>query len=335
MQLTQRVITRDEDDGWLLYNGDNGGLIKVTHDAYKRFFVQGSDTGNDYEALYAWLLRHGFLSTRFATPPPPNPAVEPAAGFDGFFRLRSERSPMNVLWAVTPACNLRCIYCFPDAVSHAKRFENPPLDALLGVAEEIVNAKVLKVTLSGGECLLLPDVWEIADQLRRAGITVVMLSNGGPVTERVAQRAKALGLIFGISLDGPDEASNSPTRGPRAYNRSIRALQRLVKWDVPVSVIITVTTYNFEYIESLVVQVEDLGVKSVTFQDLRPFGTRDIYDRTRLTADQERKLSSLFTRLYAAHPRMNLQTSELFFCSTKKTNDRIMQCPAWRSFCIH
>jgi hypothetical protein len=63
MQLTQRVITRDEDDGWLLYNGDNGGLIKLTHDAYKHFFVQGNDTGNDYEALYAWLLRYGFSTT--------------------------------------------------------------------------------------------------------------------------------------------------------------------------------------------------------------------------------------------------------------------------------
>jgi radical SAM protein with 4Fe4S-binding SPASM domain len=191
---------------------------------------------------------------------------------------------------------------------------------------------VLKVTLSGGECLLLPYIWRIAERLRSGGITVVLLSNGAPVTQRVAEHARALGLIFGISLDGPDEASNAPTRGRGAYGRSIKALRTLVDSNVPVAVVTTVNTYNFEHLERLVAQVRDLGVNSITFQDLRPFGTPQIYDRTRLTTDQERRLDGLFARLHAEHPGMRMRTSELFICSKKKTTDRVMQCPAGDNF---
>ncbi|WP_445219348.1 radical SAM protein [Bradyrhizobium sp. Pa8] len=332
MELVQKVIVRHEDDGCLLYNGGNGALVRVDHATYRRFFIAKSDKGEGYEELRSWLLCHGFLSTAPPSSPSPNPVLERAAGLGGFFRLRSQRSPMNILWAVTPACNLRCLYCFPDAQAHAKKFQQPTLEQLLGVAKDLIEAKVLRVSLSGGECLLLKNIWELADRLCRAGISVVMLSNGGPVTKRVAERAKSLGIAFGISLDGPDESINSLSRGPGAYDHSVRALRNLVQSDVPVAAITTITRYNFEHIDRLVQQLEDLGVESITFQDLRPFGTPEIYDRTRLTIDQERRLEALFSRLNAVHPRVYLQTSELFFCSAKKTNDRVMQCAAGDHF---
>lgn len=334
MRLRQGVIARDEEDGWLLYNGENGALVRVAHEAYERFFIEGMAGGNGHEALNAWLFRHGFLTTGGFSPSPPaaTTAAERAAGLDGFFCLRSERSPLNVLWAVTSACNLRCVYCFPDARANAVRFDAPQFDALLGVAEQIVEAKVLKVLLSGGECLLLPRIWEIAERLQRAGATVTLLSNGGPIVDRVAERASALGVSFGVSLDGPEEESNSLTRGVGAYHQTIRGLRKLVERDVPVAVMITVTRHNFDHIERLVAQMEDLGVDSVTLQDLQAFGTREIYDMTRLTVEQEHQLEALFQRLRAAHPAMHFETMELFYCSQYKTNNRIMQCPAGENF---
>ncbi len=75
-----------------------------------------------------------------------------------------------------------------------------------------------------------------------------------------------------------------------------------------------------------------LGVDSINLQDLRPFGTREIYDRTRLTVGQEHRLQSLFERLRVAYPDMNLETSELFLCWKLKVNGRVMQCPAGDHF---
>jgi len=62
---------------------------------------------------------------------------------------------------VTPACNLRCVYCFPDAHSHVERVEAQTLGTLLTLADQIIAAKVLKIILSGGECLLLPGIWTL------------------------------------------------------------------------------------------------------------------------------------------------------------------------------
>ncbi len=332
MRLHENIIVREEDDGFLLYNGDNGGLVHLTHEAFERFLTQGITNGEGYEALQTCLFQGGFLENRPTESQPDPPASARAAGLQGFFNLRSQRSPFNVLWAVTPACNLRCIYCFPDVHAHVQRVEAQSLGTLLTLADQIIAAKVLKVILSGGECLLLPDIWGIAGRFRSAGLTVTLLSNGAPVTERVAERARSLRLTFGISLDGPDEQINATTRGVGGFGGAIRGISRLLDHDVPVSVLVTITRHNFEHIERLIALVASLGVDSVTLQDLRPFGTTEIYDRTRLTVTQEHRLQSLFERLRADYPAMNLETSELFLCWKRKINDRVMQCPAGDHF---
>jgi radical SAM protein with 4Fe4S-binding SPASM domain len=332
MVLNRKIIAREEDYGVLLYNGDNGGLIQVDREAFERFFSMGITDGEGYEALHDCLFRNGFLEDSPALPEPDTPTSDRAAALRGFFDLRSRRSPLNVLWAVTPICNLRCIYCFPDARSNMGRCRPRPLDAMLAVADQVAGAKVLKVILSGGECLLFEGVWDIAERLRGFGLTVTMLSNGAAITERVAERALALSLTFGVSLDGPDDRVNAATRGVGAFEGAVRGISLLIGADVPVAVLVTVTCHNFDHIERLFALLAALGVDSVTLQDLRPFGTREVYDRTRLTADQEKGLRPLFARLRKVYPLMNIETSELFIFSERKTNDLVMQCPAGDHF---
>jgi len=330
-KLRDRVIVRREEDHWLLYNGDNGALVKVPNDNFARY-LSSEDGDVSERELHCWLLNEGFLpsshnSNGFRIHEPAEPIK-----VDGFFDLRSRQSPLNVLWAITPACNLRCIYCFPDATSHAKQFKRPPLEALARIADQIIDAKVFRITLSGGECLLYPQVWELVDKFRAAGLTVVLLSNGGPVTDRVGVRAKVAGVTVGISIDAPEESINMLTRGPGAYLRAINAIKRLIHCDVPVVGVTTVTKHYFQRLETLTSQLEGLGVRAITFQDLKPFGTRAIYDSTRLTADFESALRSTLEGLCSKHPKLVIGTSELLFCLAGKNSGQIMQCPAGDNF---
>ncbi|MFI5253092.1 MAG: radical SAM protein [Bacteroidota bacterium] len=333
MKLRDKVIVREEDEGWLLYNGDNGALVQVSREAYDTSFqCRIEPTEGYHKELLTWLHQNGFLEIGPIAIVENASASERGAGLKGFFELRSQRSPLNILWAVTPKCNLRCIYCFPDAELHTDRMKSHSQETLLGLTDQIIVAKVLKVILSGGECLLYPGIWEIAERLRTAGLTVTLLSNGAPINNRVAARASALGLSFGVSLDGPDEQTNATTRGAGAFRWTIRGLSILLRHEIPVAILVTVTRHNFYALDRLFALVASLGVDSVTLQDLRPFGTKEIYDLTRLTVTQEAGLAALVQNLRTAYPHINLETSELFLCSKPRTNDLVMQCPAGDHF---
>jgi len=84
---------REEDDGFLLYNGDNGGLVHLTHEPFERFLTRGITNGDGYEALHTCLFQGGFLENRPTDSQSETPASARAAGLQGFFNLRSQRSP--------------------------------------------------------------------------------------------------------------------------------------------------------------------------------------------------------------------------------------------------
>lgn len=329
--LSDRVIIREEAGGYLLYNGDNGGLIHLSHEAYENWILNESSTGAGYEEFHRWLLASGFLALS-----PTEDYQEPAAQIrdfqDLFYGLRSRRNPLNVLWALTPRCNLKCIYCFPDARFHSEKIKDTPLELSLAVADQLIEAKVLKVTLSGGECLLYPGIWAVAERLRTAGLTVAIISNGAPITEEVAQKIRTLNICVGISLDGPNEQVHSQTRGAGAFRRAEAAINRLLEAGVPVSVLVTLTRHNFDCLEEHVAWIVRLGVNFVTLQDLRPFGTKELYDKTRLTVVQESRLEEAFVRLRSRYANLVIEPSELFICRKQVATGKVMPCPAGDNF---
>jgi radical SAM protein with 4Fe4S-binding SPASM domain len=335
MRLADSIIVREERDSYLLYNGTNGGLVTVSKDAYRDVILRDSVQDPAYEPLRAWLASADFLAEK------PSDRGSVGVEEDGqahkaspnrFFDLRSDLNPINVLWALIPRCNLRCIYCFPDAKVHSIGFKTPPAARLLKIADEIVRAQVLQVVLSGGECLLLKDVWTVVTRLKNAGLTVAILSNGSTLSEEMVGKFRESGVLAGVSLDGPSEEINRRTRGRGAFDQSITGVRRLIAAGVDTTALITLTRHNFPVLEELFALLEDLGVISVAIQDLRPFGTKAQYDATRLTAEQERILPGKYEAIAAAHSSISINSTELFLFSNKAASGKIMQCPAGDHF---
>ena len=62
-----------------------------------------------------------------------------------------ESQGTRVLWELTSACNLKCDFCLVEI-----KGRHLPIDSALAIADELVEARVDKVLLSGGEPLLHP-----------------------------------------------------------------------------------------------------------------------------------------------------------------------------------
>lgn len=332
VNLASHVIVREERDSILLFNGANAGLVSIRKSDYATLTSPGHTLPVGLLELYAWLYANGFFALDAvgldARLPARNPDKAREAISDGFFDLRSDLSPLHVLWAVTPRCNLRCIYCFPNAYEHSKVFRAPSLESLQCVAEQLVRAKVLKVTISGGECLLIPNTWEVVRRLKNAGIRVTLLSNGTTIDASTIEMIKTHQVSLGISLDAPNEQTNAITRGPGAFRKTVHAIDAAATAGVSIAVLVTVTRHNFPLLDEHLSFLESIGVRCVTLQDLRPFGTKEDYDRHRLTVNQETILNDYLALLKAKHPACLIYPTELLSFSKDTTSGRIMNCPA-------
>ena len=113
-------------------------------------------------------------------------------------------SGVRVLWEITSACNLRCDFCLVEI----KR-KPVSLDQALAIADELVERRVDKVMLSGGEPLLFKGVEHVMRRLIDGGVLVKLLTNGTVHNEsvfRMVEDDASIEVSLSILSVRPDKA---------------------------------------------------------------------------------------------------------------------------------
>src|ERR1700692_5031404 len=82
--------------------------------------------------------------------------------------------PLSVHLDVTYRCNERCIHCYLDHDDHGEMTTAEIKDIL----NQLSDAGVFFLTLSGGEVLMRRDFFEIVEHARRLLFNVKMKTNG-------------------------------------------------------------------------------------------------------------------------------------------------------------
>lgn len=102
------------------------------------------------------------------------------------------------LW---PRCNLRCHYCYGQ---FPERPRTLPLVAWSTIARSLAAAGVRRLSFSGGEPTLHPDMLGIARATREAGLMTSIVSNGA----RLSAELLAEMDVVALSIDAGDDAGN-------------------------------------------------------------------------------------------------------------------------------
>ena len=106
-------------------------------------------------------------------------------------------------WSITGHCNMRCKHCYmsaPDA-----KYGQLSHEQAMGIAQQIVDCGIKRVSLTGGEPLVRSDFLEIVDTLLSGGVHIVTIySNGLLVTDELLEALEARGIHpeFNMSFDG-------------------------------------------------------------------------------------------------------------------------------------
>src|SRR6478609_217499 len=105
-------------------------------------------------------------------------------------KTSKDRRPI-VVWNLTRTCNLKCVHCYTN--SESKKYpDEVTTEQAKAVLDDLAEFKVPAVLFSGGEPLVRPDLFELAEYARDRGLHVVLSTNGTLIDQETAKRLKEL-----------------------------------------------------------------------------------------------------------------------------------------------
>lgn len=181
-------------------------------------------------------------------------------------------APLEVFWTLSGLCNLSCSFCMTSSGPSPKRASLDPSERAQ-ILFELITHRPLKVYLTGGEPLLLPDFWSLTEGLLGAGIFVEVTTNGTPLTPEVCRRLKEIGVSsVQVSLNGSDEAINQVTMGSASFARIRMGIQNAILAGLPVHVRPTVMAENIRDLPDLIRLLAEWGVPAIDLREVTPLG---------------------------------------------------------------
>jgi mycofactocin radical SAM maturase len=180
------------------------------------------------------------------------------------------RSPVNLTWEVTFACNLRCRHCLSASDEPAP--DELTTDEALELVEQLHGAGVFQVNFGGGEPFLRPDFEQILAACHGRGIMTCISTNGTLLdSERVARLAASRLVAIQVSLDGASRETCDAIRGQGVFDRAIKAVELLAASSIPTSINTVLTAQNAGEIPALHELARAHGV-SLRVSRFRPSG---------------------------------------------------------------
>jgi len=184
----------------------------------------------------------------------------------------SERRPI-VVWNITRTCNLKCVHCYTnsEALKYPDELTTEQGKALI---DDLAEFKVPALLLSGGEPLVRPDVFELAEYARSKKLHVVLSTNGTLIDRDTAQRLKDLKFAYvGISLDSAHAKVHDEFRGMEgAFNRTMKGFQHCTDVGQKVGLRLTLTRHTCDDLDGIFDFIDQQGINRACFYHLCPAG---------------------------------------------------------------
>jgi MoaA/NifB/PqqE/SkfB family radical SAM enzyme len=166
------------------------------------------------------------------------------------------------------------LHCCTESAPGKRLRDELTRDEALRVAGEIARAGVPYVMLAGGEPLVCPHFWDVAERLGEAGTSLKIETNGQKVDEAVARRLARLPIrSVQVSLDGDTEAAYARQRPGGTLARAHAACEVLVASGLPLEITFAPTRFNIHEAGAVIQRARRLGAFRFNTGRLMRIGT--------------------------------------------------------------
>ena len=179
-------------------------------------------------------------------------------------------TPLIGQWEITRECNLRCIFCYNNS---GKKLPNELThDQKINVAKQIVDAKIYRMCISGGEPILSPSFWDIAKILKEGKILCNTITNGWYVNEENAPLYTKYFDHIQVSLDGRTKETHDKMRCKKGSWENVVNACKLISSGGKFSIATVVTPINLHEIEELIDFAYSLGAMDIQIDEAKYTG---------------------------------------------------------------
>ena len=186
--------------------------------------------------------------------------------------------PLGVQLDLTYRCNERCVHCYLDHDDHGEM----TTAEIRGLLDQLADAGVFFLILSGGEIFLRTDLLEIVEYARKLLCSVKLKTNAVMIRKAKAERIAALGVeSVQISVySHRAEVHDAITKLPGSFRRTIEGARLLRANGVKVSFANVLMKHNANDYPEVQALAGQLGVHYSVDATITPMmdGDRSILD---------------------------------------------------------
>jgi MoaA/NifB/PqqE/SkfB family radical SAM enzyme len=220
-------------------------------------------------------------------------------------RIDQLGAPLLVSWQLTRDCDLCCLHCCTDSAPGKRLPDELAADEALKLARAIADAGVPYVMLCGGEPLVVPHFFAVAEALGDAGVQLKIETNGQRFDAAVAERLARLPIrSIQVSLDGDSQEIYERQRPGGSLAKAHAACRAARAAGLPLEVTFAPTRLNIHEAAAVVERARALGAFRFNTGSLMRIGTAArLWGKIEPTAAQYEAFLALLERLAPAVSR--------------------------------
>ena len=201
-----------------------------------------------------------------------------------------------VVWNSTKTCNLKCRHCYMSSDNKKYQNELTTQEAKIFI-DDLADFHVPVLLFSGGEPLIRPDFFELAEYAQAKGVRPTLSTNGTLITREVAQRIKDIGVGYvGISLDGLQDVNDQFRGVEGAFQKAMEGIQNCVAVGQRVGLRFTINHHNIQELENIFDFIERENINRVCFYHLVYSGRGTAMKNQDVTAEESRRAMDIIIR---------------------------------------
>jgi MoaA/NifB/PqqE/SkfB family radical SAM enzyme len=203
-------------------------------------------------------------------------------------RIDSLQAPLFVSWQITRDCDLACLHCCTESAPGKRLRGELDRDEAMRIAGDIIASEVPYVMLCGGEPLVVPHFFDLADALGAGGVQLKIETNGQRFDDAAARRLARLPVrSVQVSLDGDTQEVYERQRPGGSLARAFAACAAVTSAGLPLEVTFAPSRLNIHEARAVIRRARGLGAFRFNTGALMRVGTAArLWDRLEPSAVQ-------------------------------------------------
>lgn len=187
-------------------------------------------------------------------------------------RAIQQRRPLSCTMELTHRCNFHCKMCYIRMTDEQSKPYGRlrTVEEWLNIAQQMRDAGVLNLTLTGGECTGYPGFEQLYIQLIKMGFRITVMTNAGAYTDSIRSvfRQYPPNYVSITLYGGCNETYEVVTGDPCGFSKTVDNIRFFQSIRVPVALNYTVIRQNVQDFPQIAKLSKELGIPYTLITDI-------------------------------------------------------------------